>query len=272
LIFLMGGEPLLYRKFDEVVSYVKSQGLECHVTTNAILIPEHIETLKKVDLLMVSLDGNKNGNDLNRGRGAFEKTTHGLEVAKANGIPLRINCVLTKNNIGDVEWLLDYADKLGAYVGFTIPAKCAALNQMSNMIMSHDEVISVHKQLLALKKQGRKITLSERSLNHVINYPRRFDELIYKSDLSHEEVYTNECPYGRFVVFINAEGYIYPCTTLWEYPSVFEPKNLFIHGFDEALRNAQELPCWICYCAGGPEWDNMSSIAGIFDALKFALS
>jgi len=272
LIFLMGGEPLLYKGFGQIVEYIKQKGIQCHVTTNGLLISKFIEDLKKADLLMVSLDGNKTGNDLNRGKGSFEKITKGIEIAKENNVPLRINCVLTRNNMNDVEWLLDYADRVNAYVGFTVPAKCSDLNSHANIVLSNEQVISIHKKLLELKQKKRKITLSERSIEHVLSYPKHFDELVYKNEPFHKQISPYECAYGRYVVFIDAEGSIYPCTTLWEYTEVFAPKNVFRDGWNQALKNAQQLPCWICYCAGGVEWDYMTSFRGIIHALRFSLT
>ena len=271
LVFLMGGEPLLYKGVEEIIEYTKEKGIQCHLTTNGVLIPQFVKALRKVDLLMVSLDGSKKGNDLNRGTGSFEKITRGIGVAKENNIPVRINCVLTKNNVEDVEWLLDYAEKNDAYVGFTIPARCSALDSMSDEVLSDKEIIAIHNRLLELKKAGRKITLSERSIMHILNYPKHFHELVYKSEPNCREI-SGECCYGRYIIFIDAEGSIYPCTTLWEFPEVFKPKNVFRDGWDEALKNAQELPCWICYCAGGVEWDYMTSFRGTIHALRFSLT
>lgn len=112
----------------------------------------------------------------------------------------------------------------------------------------------------------------ERSLNHVLDYPQSFWELIYKSEADHKQVSKSECCYGRYIVFIDAEGSIYPCTLPWEYPEGYKPKNIFRDGIDEALRNAQDLPCWICYCPGGIDWDTASSFHGIPHAIKFTLS
>lgn len=67
------------------------------------------------------------------------------------------------------------------------------------------------------------------------------------------------------------DGSVYPCATLWELKDTYQPKNIFRDGWDEALRNSQELPCWICYCAGGVEWNRVSSLRGLGDALKFGL-
>lgn len=272
LVFLMGGEPLLYEGVGEIIEYVKRKGIQCHLTTNGILIPKFIDELKQVDLVMTSLDGNKAGNDLNRGEGSFEKITRGIEVAKQNNISLRINCVLTRNNVDDVEWLLDYAEKINAYVGFSIPAKCPETESMGSMVLSDEEVIEAHEKLLQLSREGRKITLSERSIRHVLSYPKHFDELVYKDERNYKNVSANECCYGRYCIFIDAEGSVYPCTTLWERPEVYKPKNVFRDDWNEALRNAQRLPCWICYRASGVEWENMTSFRGIIHALEFSLA
>ena len=271
LIFLMGGEPLLYEGFGELIDYIKSKGMQCHLTTNGILIPKYVEELKKVDLLMVSLDGDKKGNDANRGKETFKKILRGIECAKAHNIPLRINSVMSKNNVNDIEWLLNYGKGLGAYVGFTIPARSKNPGGVKDMLLTDEEIKNFHLKLLYLKELGEKITLSKKSLMHVLGYKKSYNELIFRNE-SLANNYPEECCYGRYIVFIDSRGSIYPCTTLWEMSEVYEPKNIFERGWDEALRNAQYLPCHVCYCAGGIEWSYMSSFKGIIHALKFTLS
>jgi len=265
LIFLMGGEPLLYERVEELVDYVKEKGMQCHLTTNGILIPEHIAALKKVDLLMVSLDGNERGNNLNRG--CFEQVIAGIETAKKERIPLRINSVLTRNTVVDVDWLLEFGESIGAFVGFTIPAKGKDSEGVKGILLDNEEILKVHQKLLDLQKDGKKITLSEKSLRHVIEYPKSYEEIIYKGEELAKGY--SECCYGRYIVFFDSEGSVYPCTTLWEQKDIFQPKNVFRDGFDEAARNAWNLPCWICYCAGGVEWNEMSSFRGLKHALRF---
>ena len=272
MIVLMGGEPLLYKGLEKIIDYVKDEGIQCHLTTNGVLIPEFIHILKKVDLLMVSLDGNEKGHDANRGEGSWKKVVEGIEMAKSYGIPLRINAVMTRNNRHDIPWLLDFGEKHGAYVGFTIPARCPSVEAMGDLILTDQENIELHKELVEFKNMGKKITLSTEALNHVINYPRKLDELVYKRDVDNRQVYPNECPYGRYIVFIGADSSVYPCTTLWERKEDYKPKNILKDGFKAAIKNAQELPCWICFCAGSVEWSRMTSFCGIVDALKFTLS
>lgn len=264
----MGGEPLLYKDFLELIYYVQSKGLQCHLTTNGTLLPQYVATLKSLDLLMVSLDGNKISNDLNRGHGTWKLTTDGIKIAKENKIPLRINCVLTRNNVTDIEWLLNFGKENSSFVGFTIPVE--PKNPNPNIFLSDKEILEAHLKLLKLSEEGKQITLSQKSLEHVVNYPKAYTELILKGESLSK--YYPECCYGRYIIFIDAEGSIYPCTTLWEQRSLFQPKNIFRDGFDSALKNAQTLPCHICSCAGGIEWNEMTSFHGLIHAVKFTLS
>jgi MoaA/NifB/PqqE/SkfB family radical SAM enzyme len=286
LIFLMGGEPLLYQGFDEIVDFVKSQGLMCHVITNGSLVPKFIDTLMMVDLVEVSIDGLENGNDANRGLGTFRLIDMALNSLKENNVPFRLSCVLTKNNISDIKPLLDYSSKFNVYIGFTIPAE--PKNQECKLLfLSREELIKAYKEIRGLTN-FYKITLSKKSIDHILNYPCNFDKIINKDDsfkihvpkfgrlvekqVSPNYVYPNECPYGRFIVFIDASGNIYPCTSLWELKDTYTPKNIFKDGIDEALKNAQKVPCWACVCAGSEEWNRASSFRGLVHQIRFALS
>jgi len=275
LIFLMGGEPLLYAGFSELVDFIKSQGLQCHVITNGALIRKHIGTLKKVDLVETSLDGAEKGNDANRGIGTFKLIDAGMHALKENKIPFRIKCVLTQANVGDVQWMLDYASQFDVYTDFTIPIESTNPKYDCSVPITKNQLIDVFKQILELSDKY-KITTSKKGINHILNYPYDFDKIVNKTDESHTSVYPHECPFGRFIIFVDARGNIYPCSPLWgnflrDIP-VFTPKNIFKDGIDDALKNAQNLPCWICIHEGGVEWVEMSSFRGLIHALKFTLN
>jgi MoaA/NifB/PqqE/SkfB family radical SAM enzyme len=266
LIFLMGGEPLLYKDFPEIISYVKSKGMMVHLTTNGLLIPKYIEELKKVDLLMVSLDGNEVGHNANRG--CFQQVIEGIETAKNAGIKVRVNAVMTKNTKDDIAWLLNFGEKIGVYIGFTIPTKGKNYDAINDMLLGDEEKRQVHRELLAHSKAGKKITLSDNSLEYVLNYPLPYSDILFKDNPLSKKY--DECMYGRYLVFIDASGSVYPCTPLWEQKEIFTPKNIFADGFKEAIIHAQKLNCQTCVCAGGQEWGYITSIKGIVHALKFA--
>jgi len=269
LVFLMGGEPLLYYGFSELVEFVNSLGLMCHVITNGSLVPKFIDTLKKADLVEVSLDGIGEANDKNRGHGTYDKIVDGIESLKKNNIPMRLSCVLTKNNVNNIDELIEFSDETNSYIGFTIPAE-PKNEECKDQFLTQEELLDAYRKIRTLT-DNHKITLSKKSIDHILNYPCDFDEII-NSDSKLKYLLYPQCPYGRFIVFVGASGDIYPCTSLWELKDIFQPKNIFKDGIDEALKNVQNLPCLACICAGGIEWTEMSSFSGLAHALKFSMS
>lgn len=72
-VHIWGGEPLLYRGIDELVEVVRRLDLPVMLTTNAVRGREHLETLMKLDVLRISLDGPAEVHDAIRGRpGTFQ--------------------------------------------------------------------------------------------------------------------------------------------------------------------------------------------------------
>ena len=85
-INLVGGEPLLRDDIRDIISYIKSGGIDCTMTTNGHFIPEKIDEIKGIDLMCVSLDGDEKTHDLNRGKGSYQKAIAGIEAAGENNI------------------------------------------------------------------------------------------------------------------------------------------------------------------------------------------
>ena len=66
--------------------------------------------MKKIDSPAVSIDGERESNDLNRGTGTFDKIIEGIESLNKNNIRFHAHTVLTKNNrnvIGEMMFLTD---------------------------------------------------------------------------------------------------------------------------------------------------------------------
>jgi radical SAM protein with 4Fe4S-binding SPASM domain len=91
LIYIWGGEPLLYPHIQPVVEEFKARGLMVSMVTNGTTLAQHADWLVAagLDLLMVSLDGPPEVHDRVRGPGACERLRKGLaavrEARAANG-------------------------------------------------------------------------------------------------------------------------------------------------------------------------------------------
>lgn len=82
-IILTGGEPLLYKGWEEVAGYIKSRNLRLFMASGGMLIKENAEGLvKTIDHLQISLDGpDEEIHDESRGaRGSFEKVISGIKT------------------------------------------------------------------------------------------------------------------------------------------------------------------------------------------------
>lgn len=115
---LTGGEPLVRGDLEEIVAHASSLGLYTNLITSGLpLTRERLGTLRKagIDSLQLSIqDVEKGAAERIAGRESFE---HKLEVASwvaELGIPLTVNTVLHRENIGNVPQIVALAERLGA--------------------------------------------------------------------------------------------------------------------------------------------------------------
>lgn len=109
---LTGGEPLLFDKIYDVIKLSTDNGLYVSLGTNGTLITEEVAIkLKKSGLkkAVVSIDGNEEVHDNIRGKGNYKKAFIGLKNLKNQGIVIRVNSVIMKENMNDV---IAFAKKL----------------------------------------------------------------------------------------------------------------------------------------------------------------
>lgn len=98
-IRLTGGEPLLRKDFPEIVAKLHSLKTEISITTNGILIENHIEVLqrndvKKINLSLDTLVASKFQTITLRNQ--FEKVIDNLHLLLNNDFKIKINVVLIK--------------------------------------------------------------------------------------------------------------------------------------------------------------------------------
>lgn len=115
-----GGE-LTYRKnWFDILQYAKKLGFAVSCNTNANFDKNTIEKFCQLDpeQVTVSLDGNKKNHEYNRGKGTFEHTIRNIKLMHNMGLHLRINTLINKYSVEDVEFILDIAAKFAEEVNF----------------------------------------------------------------------------------------------------------------------------------------------------------
>ena len=118
LIFFGGGEPLCREDFLEIAKHARERGIHICVLSNLTLIDSSIARALK-DIGVYKVEGNLDGHDektyenLRQVPGSFQKTLAGISHCLEAGLPVRINCTLTRLNWPHLEDIAGLAYSLG---------------------------------------------------------------------------------------------------------------------------------------------------------------
>ncbi len=265
-ITLGGGEPLIREDIGQIIDHIKSKGIECGMNTNGILIPQRIESVKKLDLVCVSLDGDKEANDANRGEGGFEKIMAGIKAAKESNLIVHLNTVLTKNNLDSIDFLMSLAEEMDLKVEFNLPFYQTSSNKDNPALdISNEDCKKVIKKIIDYKKKGYPILFSEKVHLYVSRWPD-YRKKMYLGDPPDFKYI--KCYAGRYMCFIDADGSVYPCAQLI---GTFKSLNFLEVGFKKAWENLANHNCKACYFVCFNEFNSIFKL-DIFVILSNALT
>ncbi len=270
---VLGGEPLLHPYIDELIFHIARKNVFLNLATNAFTIEKHMDAAAMATEISISLDGDKATNNLNRGTHNYEKAVRGIDIAVRAGMKVRLCAVVTKHNINQIDYLIEFAEKRNCCITFSplIEAAEARKGETEQMRLSDEMVRAFFRKLSAARKTTSCITNSASSLNYLVGYPVVYDQIILKGS-AHSDYYKELCPYGRFQYLVTNIGEIYPCGNLWNNPQLFKPKNIFEAGLDETLKHASaSLPCQCCSFANAVEWNNLTKPEWLWYGVKLTL-
>lgn len=258
---LVGGEPLLHPDIDKLVDYISAKNVFLNLTTNGFLLPQHLVMAKKATEVSISLDGDIEAHEKNRGKGTFEKAVKGIEAAINHGINVRLCAVITRYNFDQIDFLLNFAEQYNTFISFTplIDAPEERRETADKMRLSDDMIRKFFIQLKDAKRGSCRIINSRESIDYMIGYPVQYGSVIWKND-PQAGYYPKTCPYGQIQYLISNSGEVYPCAIKWN-NDYFKPKNVFDFGIDEALFHASnELGCQCCSFANAVEWNSVTTL------------
>lgn len=269
---LIGGEPLIYHKIDEMIEHIASKNVFILLSTNGLLIDKHLDAVKAAGELAISLDGDMVSNDKNRGDGAFEKTVHGIDLAVENGVRVRLLAVVTQYNSDQIDWLIRFAEERKIYITFSplLDAPEARRESAESIRLSDKAIREFFLKLKDAKNRSIRVVNSVESLDYMINYPIKYGEIIWR-DSPHADYYTAPCAYGRFQYLFSNKGEVIPCGVMWN-NEAFSPKNIMNVGLDEALAHASNgLKCQCCSFANGPDWNSVTTLPWLWYGMKMTM-
>jgi len=110
---LSGGEPFMRDDIWQILDTVDALPMRWGINTNAMPIDaqgaRRLRSYRRLDDIMVSLDGNALSHDAMRGRGAFALARQGIAHLAAAGLPIMLYCTVTRCNKDHLEQVADLA-------------------------------------------------------------------------------------------------------------------------------------------------------------------
>ncbi|HOW58281.1 MAG TPA: radical SAM protein [Candidatus Omnitrophota bacterium] len=129
-VTITGGEPLVFKDFDELVAAIDPQKFYINCDTNGWLLDvKRAKHLKKigVDRIQLSLDSlnAKEHDDFRKAPGSFERAMKAVDAALDAGLGIFIQTVVTKQRLHSKEFIdfIEYFNKkgIGVFVTYAKP-------------------------------------------------------------------------------------------------------------------------------------------------------
>jgi MoaA/NifB/PqqE/SkfB family radical SAM enzyme len=212
LLTMHGGESLLRRDIGEIFNYAKHKGFYISFNTNGYLVPKMIDEIRCVDTVCISLDACEEINDKNRGAGSYKRIMNAIDVLLENSTPIVIHSTLTRDNMGDMEFLAKLASEKRCRLQFSILYNADELED-KNLVMNDTEMRETVRKILELKKAGYPIYYSENVLSTAIDWPVDFNRsYVSKKDADFKKnLNLIPCYHGKLKYQIDADGRVVTC-------------------------------------------------------------
>ncbi len=261
-VSLIGGEPLLHPDFPRMVEYVKGKGLLCSIVTNGFFLGRHLDAVKKLDHVCVSLDGPEEVNDVTRGRGSFRRAVEALELLKSNRINRSIRATLQKNNLDAIERTMDLAVRYGAMLNFGLLFPQSSDNGRVKTVSKetpHDEEYrAALRKIIALKKKyPKRFFNSLANFRNALAWPAGYTRFfLFENELKEFPAFRPvPCFGGRTFATVDTDGRLYPCTNLI---GCYDAPNVLTTDVKEAWRSIRGHTCSACFYLSSVEKNLLS--------------
>ncbi|MCG8429427.1 MAG: radical SAM protein [Chromatiales bacterium] len=213
MVVLTGGEPLLRRDLEQLVSHGSQRGLSMVVGTNGVLLNEaRVQTLKAAGTMgmgisLDSLDPAQH-NDFRGCDGSWEKTLASMDHCRKHGLPFQVHFSVTEQNAHEVDAMIGFAKAVGAHVLNIFFLVCTGRGEsMSDISPARYE--QVLKQLVLAQEQTCDLIIRARCAPH---YKRVAYQHNPESPLTRAQGYEGGgCLAGIHYCRITPEGAVTAC-------------------------------------------------------------
>lgn len=215
MLVITGGEPLIRGDMFKILEYGRDLGLKFVIATNGTLITEEIAyRLKEIGVvaLAISLDSfdSKVHNFIRNNLNAFNLAMRGITNAKKAGLAIQINITAMEYNTNQLADTMDLVNDLGTDIILVyqlVPVgRGKSIRGASLRMKENQSLINLIRE-----KQIASSTIIE-----PVAAPQYWPYLLSynggnKLGLNIAEVFFHGCTAGRGLVYIKANGEVWPC-------------------------------------------------------------
>lgn len=242
---ILGGEPLMRKDIDDIIDYAKKKDMYIEMATNGWFIKDHIFSLKKVDHLFISIDGDAETCDKSRGPGTYKKIIEGINALLENGINFRLHAVLTKFSANSFDHIVELSDRYNVPANISEPG---VTEDKMHLLLPEAEMLKLYEKVQSLKKKGHKISSPDIALKYLNDWPLPYRNIIYESDPDNIKNKVYPCYMKHRNCFIDVDGGFYACGRAWG-----KGLNIYKDGFEKCWEYLKNLDCYSCRNLGALE-------------------
>jgi MoaA/NifB/PqqE/SkfB family radical SAM enzyme len=239
-IKFQGGEPTLYPGFRELCVETRRAGILTAVITNGVKVAAQPELLDDLDEMVVSLDSaTPEIHDRHRGAGTHARAVQAIDHARQRGLPTYVVMVVNRDNLQELEALLDFCEARGAgmHAQPVLFGRRAFDDAARHLELTPEQMRTMHMRLAEWKRQGRKLMFSASSYQGAAAWPDH-TVLTTRSDGP------SPCVAGKSYIHIEPNGDVWPCH---QHGAEFTPRNIVRDGLEAALQHVQQHNCGDCF-------------------------
>jgi MoaA/NifB/PqqE/SkfB family radical SAM enzyme len=241
-IKFQGGEPTLRPDFRTLSAQAQAAGIFTAVVTNGLQFAARPDLLDHLDEVVFSLDSATPAHtDRMRGAGVHARAVEGIDIARARGLRLFINMVVTAQTVDEIEPMLDFCEARG--IGLNAQPVVFGRKYYDDgarpYALSDEQVRTMHRRLSDWKRQGRALMFAASTYENVLDWTDY-------GEISRRSPNGSSCMAGEFYVHIEPNGDVHPCA---QHTADFRPKSIARDGLEAALAHVQRHDCRDCFSA-----------------------
>lgn len=208
-IVFSGGEPLLREDIFELISFTKNHHMNACLTSNGYLINQSVAlklSHSGVNVVNISIEGDKEVHDYLRGEGSFDKATSALENLKMHKIESTMATTVSRYNFECLRSVLELAKEKGATTVRFQPFSRIFLKDASrgdDFFIDEKDKERLQEIIENIIKLAQEYKISTNPVSYLRNIPSYLSTKKIKMQKGCSALWIS-CP-------INSKGEVFPC-------------------------------------------------------------